>query len=113
MKSEPTTAERVTLEDLLPNAARIIYDSYPSSDLLPIDPEADCVNLQTLKEAAKNCGDPLFAFIVNEVDDAGSYAMSISYSSIEDRLERVFDRDRWDISDVEKGLSNALYRSSK
>ncbi len=30
------------------NIARIVYDAYPHSDLLPIDAEQDCRTLQTL-----------------------------------------------------------------
>ena len=31
-----------------PNIARIVYDSYPHSDLLPIDPDTDCRDLRLL-----------------------------------------------------------------
>ena len=32
------------------NIARIVYDAYPHSDLLPIDPDQDCRTLRSLLE---------------------------------------------------------------
>lgn len=59
------------------NIARIIYDAYPHSDLLPIDPEQDCCNLQTLltKVTNENIGDGLFKFIVVEIVEGGEGAL--------------------------------------
>ena len=31
-----------------PNLARIVYDAYPDSDLLPLDPDTDCHDLRML-----------------------------------------------------------------
>ncbi len=55
------------------NIARIIYDAYPNADLLPIDPEQDCRNLQALlaKVTCENIGDGLFRFIVVEIIEGG------------------------------------------
>ena len=56
-----------------PNLARIVYDAYPHSDLLPIDPERDCRSLQTLaqKVSSENIGDSLFKFLVVEIVEGG------------------------------------------
>jgi hypothetical protein len=55
------------------NLARIIYDAYPNSDLLPIDPDEDCRSMQDLLTAVtKNkIGDTLFQFIVIEIVEGG------------------------------------------
>jgi len=55
------------------NIARIVYDAYPHSDLLPIDPEQDCRSLQTLlaKVTDENIGDSLFKFMVVEIIEGG------------------------------------------
>ena len=51
------------------NLARIVYDTYPHSDLLPIDPEQDCSSLQSLlaKVTTENIGDSLFQFLIVEI----------------------------------------------
>lgn len=54
------------------NIAKLIYENYPNSDLLDIDPEKDCVDLETLYRKvttndACTFGDSLFKFIVVEV----------------------------------------------
>jgi len=53
------------------NIAKIIYQAYPHSDLLPIDPIVDCTDLDTLlkKVITEDVGDTLFKFIVMEVHD--------------------------------------------
>ena len=58
--------------------ARIIYDAYPHADLLPIDPEQDCRNLQTLlsKVNSENIGDSLFKFMVVEIVEGGESSMA-------------------------------------
>ncbi len=55
------------------NLARIIYDAYPHSDLLPIEPDKDCRNLDVLlaKVSDDNIGDGLFKFIVTEIVEGG------------------------------------------
>ena len=55
------------------NIARLVYDAYPHSDLLPIDPDKDCQNIQTLlaKVNNENIGDGLFRFIVTEIFEGG------------------------------------------
>jgi hypothetical protein len=60
------------------NIARIIYDAYPHSDLLPIDPDKDCRNLQTLlaKVTNEDIGDGLFKFIVTEIVEGGESKMT-------------------------------------
>ena len=57
----------------VPNLARIVYDAYPHSDLLPIDPERDCRSLQSLmkKASSENIGDGLFRFLVVEIVEGG------------------------------------------
>ena len=55
------------------NIARIVYDSYPHNDLLPIDPDRDCRDLQTLVKFVKDndIGDGLFRFLVLEIVEGG------------------------------------------
>ncbi|OHB50601.1 MAG: hypothetical protein A2Y10_10375 [Planctomycetes bacterium GWF2_41_51] len=55
------------------NIGRIIYDAYPHSDLLPIDTDKDCRNIQALlsKVTNEDIGDGLFKFIVAEIVDGG------------------------------------------
>ena len=55
------------------NIARIVYDAYPNSDLLPIDPEQDCRSLQSLlaKVTTGNIGDSLFRFMIVEIVEGG------------------------------------------
>ncbi len=56
-----------------PNIARVLYDAYPHSDLLPLDPEQDCRDLGTLlqKVQTTNIGDTLFKFLVIEMVEGG------------------------------------------
>jgi hypothetical protein len=56
-----------------PNLARILYDAYPDSDLLPVDPDRDCRNLQVLLEKVRSTGvgDTLFQFLVTEIVEGG------------------------------------------
>ena len=55
------------------NLAQILYNAYPHSDLLPIDPQSDLENLATLRKkvASTNIGDGLFTFLVIELDEGG------------------------------------------
>ena len=60
------------------NIARIVYDAYPHSDLLPIDPEGDCRDLRTLMHRAwdDDIGDSLFRFLVIEIVEGGESTLS-------------------------------------
>ena len=55
------------------NLARLIYEAYPHSDLLPIDPKRDCRDLNTLlkKVTTDEIGDSLFKFMVVEIVEGG------------------------------------------
>ena len=81
-----------------PNLARLVYDAYPHSDLLPIDPDQDCRDLATLrhKAGAGDIGDPLFAFIVQEMVEGGD--------STRKGAIRVLARARADIEAVLRAL---------
>lgn len=80
------------------NIARVIYDAYPNSDLLPIAPEQDCRDLQTLlaKVTGENIGDGLFKFIVVEIVEGGE--------STVDGAIRVIERAREDVDAVLQAL---------
>ena len=56
-----------------PNLALIVYDAYPDSDLLPIDPKTDCHNIEMLYDRVLkgNVGDTLFQFLVQEIVEGG------------------------------------------
>lgn len=60
------------------NIARIVYDAYPHSDLLPIDPEGDCRDLRTLMHRAwdDDIGDSLFRFLVIEIVEGGESTLN-------------------------------------
>ena len=83
------------------NIARIIYDAYPHADLLPIDPEQDCGNLQTLlsKVTGENIGDGLFKFMVIEIVEGGESTL--------DGAIRVMERAREDVEAVLQALRTA------
>ncbi len=67
------------------NIARVIYDAYPHTDLLPIDPEQDCRSLNGLlaKVTDENIGDGLFRFIVVEIVEGGDGTVDGAISVIE------------------------------
>jgi len=57
------------------NLAKVIYHSYPNHAELPIDPDKDCKDLNTLYNVVKGMppaelGDGLFRFIVIEAKEA-------------------------------------------
>ena len=83
------------------NIARIIYDAYPHADLLPIDPDQDCRNLQTLlsKVTGENIGDGLFKFMVIEIIEGGESTL--------DGAIRVMKRAREDVEAVLQALRTA------
>ena len=80
------------------NIACIIYNAYPHADLLPIDPEQDCRNLNDLlaKVTGENIGDGLFRFIVVEIVEGGESSM--------DGAIRVMERARDDVEAVLQAL---------
>ena len=84
------------------NIARIIYEAYPHSDLLPINPDTDCQNMETLlgKVNDDNIGDGLFKFIVIEIVEGGEGTL--------DGAVRVIERAREDIESVLHALQNAI-----
>ena len=61
-----------------PNLARIAYEAYPHSDLLPLDPDADCRDLRTLMHRVwgDGIGDGLFRFLVIEIVEGGEGTLS-------------------------------------
>jgi len=83
------------------NIARIIYDAYPHADLLPIDPDQDCRNLQTLvsKVTGENIGDGLFKFMVIEIVEGGESTL--------DGAIRAMERAREDVEAVLQALRTA------
>jgi len=89
------------------NIARIIYDAYPHADLLPIDPEHDCRNLQTLlsKVNSENIGDGLFRFIVVEIVEGGESTL--------DGAIRVMERAREDVEAVLQALQAVVNQNDK
>jgi hypothetical protein len=62
-----------TMENASINIARILYDVYPHSDLLPIDSGWDCCDLTALLErvTTHDIGDGLFRFMVVEIVEGG------------------------------------------
>ena len=82
------------------NLARIVYDAYPHSDLLPIDPEQDCCSLESLKAkvSTENIGDSLFQFLIIEMVEGGE-------SNLEGAI-RVLERAEADVDAVLQALRN-------
>ena len=80
------------------NIARILYDAYPGSDLLPLDPDRDCRDLKTLLEKARrsNMGDTLFQFLVFEIVEGGDGTL--------DGATRAIERARDDVDAVLQAL---------
>jgi len=80
------------------NIARVIYESYPHSDLLPIDPNKECCSLQKLfnKVTSENIGDSLFRFIVVEIVEGGEGTV--------DGALRVMERAKEDVEVVLQGI---------
>ena len=80
------------------NIARVIYDAYPSADLLPIDPDQDCRSLQALlsKVTSENIGDSLFKFLVVEIVEGGESTL--------DGAIRVLERARIDVETILQAL---------
>lgn len=83
------------------NIARIVYDAYPHSDLLPIDPEQDCRTMETLlaRVTGENIGDSLFKFIVIEIVEGGEITLSGAI--------RVMEQARADVEAVLQALRDA------
>jgi hypothetical protein len=83
------------------NIARILYDAYPDSDLLPLDPDRDCRDLQALLEKVRSSsiGDTLFQFLVIEIIEGGEGTL--------DGAVRVIKRARGDVDAVLQALIRA------
>ena len=80
------------------NIARIIYDAYPHSDLLPIDPDQDCRTLRSLLDrvTGENIGDGLFKFMVVEIVEGGEDTLTGAI--------RVLEQARADVDAVLQAL---------
>ena len=83
------------------NIARIVYDTYPHADLLAIDAESDCRDLQSLltRVTAENIGDGLFAFMVVEIVEGGESTLAGAI--------RVLEQARADTEAVLQALRDA------
>lgn len=55
--------------DWAATAARIIYQSYPDQDLLPIEPPKPGETIGEFSRRARDAGDSLFLFLCCEADD--------------------------------------------
>ena len=84
------------------NLALLIYDAYPHSDLLPVEPETDCKSMEALlaKVTYGDIWDDLFKFIVTEIVEGGE---STLYGAIQ-----VIERGKEDMESV----LQALYAAS-
>lgn len=81
-----------------PNLARLVYEAYPHSDLLPLDPDSDCRDLRTLMHRVwgDGIGDGLFRFLVIEMVEGGEGTLSGAI--------RVITRARDDVEAVLQAL---------
>ncbi len=73
------------------NLARVVYDAYPHSDLLPIDPEQDCSSLESLlaKVTTENIGDSLFQFLIVEMVEGGESTLAGAIKVLEQAREDI------------------------
>jgi hypothetical protein len=85
-----------------PNIARILYDAYPHSDLLPLDPDTDCRDMDALHKRVftSPLGDGLFTFLVIEIMETGA--------TLEDAIKAV-ERARHDLDSVLHALEAASH----
>jgi hypothetical protein len=83
------------------NIARLVYDAYPHADLLPIDAESDCSDLQSLlaRVTDENVGDGLFTFMVVEIVEGGEGTLAGAV--------RVLEQAKMDVEAVLQALRNA------
>ncbi len=83
------------------NIARLVYDSYPHRDVLPIDPDVDCRDLRALLHCVRDdsVGDGLFRFLVIEIVEGGE-------ATLEGAI-RVVTRARDDVEAVLEALTRA------
>ena len=83
------------------NIARIVYDAYPHSDLLPIEPKRDCCDLQKLlaRVTSDNIGDGLFTFMVIEIVEGGESTLTGTI--------RVLEQAKADVKTVLQALRDA------
>ena len=90
-----------------PNIARIVYDAYPQSDLLPIDPDKDCTSLQRLlaKVSTEDIGDGLFRFLIIEIVEGGESTL--------DGAIRVVRQARNDVDAVLQALRRTKQQPTK
>lgn len=65
--------------------AEILYESYPDSDLLPIDPPRFGETISDFSVRAEQAGDTLFLFLCREANDDGE----ITTPEYLNRLERA------------------------
>ena len=98
---DKSTVMTKTKEEI--NIARIVYDAYPHSDLLPIDPEQDCRTLRSLLDrvTGESIGDGLFKFVVVEIVEGGEgtltgaiRVMEQAGADVEAVLQALRDADR-------------------
>ena len=84
-----------------PNIARILYDAYSESDLLPLEPDQDCRSLEVLLDKVRgtDIGDTLFQFLVLEIVEGGEGTL--------DGAIRVVKRARRDVDAVLQALIRA------
>ena len=64
-------------------AARDIYQAYPDSDLLPMDPPTDGETIGDFAARAETAGDTLFLFLCREAND------DIDVDEYRNRLDRA------------------------
>jgi hypothetical protein len=83
------------------NIAQILYEAYPHSDLLPIDPGWDCCDLSALlkRVTTNDIGDGLFRFMVVEIVEGGESTL--------DGAIRVMERAKKDVVAVLQALRTA------
>jgi hypothetical protein len=79
-------------------AAKVIYQAYPDSDLLPIDPPKVGEPIGEFAVRAEGAGDTLFLFLCREANDD---------IDVEEYLSRL-DRAQRDIEAVHDAFDNLL-----
>ena len=84
--------------------ARLLYDAFPDHDLLPLERDKDCADLDTLHVAAQDCGDTLFAFVVAEVRDLTRHLKQRVSVQMMDQIIQAIQRAEDDLGAVARHL---------
>ena len=107
-------SKQIKLNELA--VAGLLLDNYPGIDLLVIDghtveelKENAAVGnytLAQLEEAAKDCGDPFFLWIIREVKEGGQHGDDPDFPYNRDLIVEIMERGRRDLAAIIGAFEN-------